>query len=230
MADKRDKQQDNEEPKIRIVDRRMLSEEERAGKGSSSESTADEGERPKLEIIGGGAPKQESKAESKSETSSHDADEDEALSEEDQAAMIEQVESEQFAELEKQMGRPLTEKEKDQVRQEMQRQAEAVTRLEVQPLIMQLMAEMSARAAVHLGLMPNPYTRLVARNDAQARMAIDTFSALLEVLRPQLEPDMRKEFERVLNDLRVNFVSITGTQLPTGGGTGGGFGGPRIIH
>jgi hypothetical protein len=80
--------------------------------------------------------------------------------------------------------------------------------------------------------MPNPYTRLVARNDAQARMAIDTFSALLEVLRPQLNAEMKKEFERVLNDLRVNFVSITGTQLPPAGGAGGigGFGGPRIIH
>jgi hypothetical protein len=79
--------------------------------------------------------------------------------------------------------------------------------------------------------MPNPYTRLVARNDAQARLAIDTFSALLEVLRPQLNNEMKKEFERVLNDLRVNFVSITGTQLPpTGGAGGGGFGGPRIIH
>lgn len=231
MADKRD-EQENEEPKIHIVDRRMLSEDERAGKGSSQASAEESADRPKLEIIGGGAPQTK-----KEETSPvGDSDEDDAeLTDEEVEQMREEMESQQFAELEKQMGRPLTSQEKDQVRQEMQRQAESVSRLEVQPLIMQLMAEMSARAAVHMGLMPNPYTRLVARNDTQARLAIDTFSALLDVLRSQLEPDMRKEFERVLNDLRVNFVSITGTQLPptSGGGFGGGFGsgsGPRIIH
>ena len=230
MANKRD-EQENEEPKIHIVDRRMLSDDERAGKGSTETSSEDSAERPKLEIIGGGAP--QAKKEEAAPTA--DGEEDgEELSEEEVAQMREEMESQQFAELEKQMGRPLTAQEKDQVRVEMQRQAESVTRLEVQPLIMQLMAEMSARAAVHLGLMPNPYTRLVARNDAQARLAIDTFGALLDVLRPQLEPEMRKEFERVLNDLRVNFASITGTPItPAGGGFSGGFGGgggPRIIH
>ena len=230
MADKRD-EQENEEPKIHIVDRRMLSEEERTGKGSSEAAAEESGDRPKLEIIGGGTPQAK-----KEDAAPAGDDEEDELTDEEVEQMREEMESQQFAELEKQMGRPLTSQEKDQVRQEMQRQAESVSRLEVQPLIMQLMAEMSARAAVHMGLMPNPYTRLVARNDTQARLAIDTFSALFEVLRPQLEPEMRKEFERVLNDLRVNFVSITGTQLPPtggGGGFGGGFGsggGPRIIH
>jgi hypothetical protein len=234
MADKRDERDEEKgESKIHIVDRRMLNEEERAGKGASTPAAdAASEERPKLEIIGGGAPQGKKEAAPATE-SSDDGGDDEELTEEEQAQMREEMESQQFAELEKQMGRPLTAQEKDAVRQEMKRQAEAVTRLEVEPLIMQLMAEMSARAAVHLGLMPNPYTRLVARNDAQARLAIDTFGSLLEVLRPQLEPEMRKEFERVLNDLRVNFASITGKQPITPGGGFGGFGstgGPRIIH
>jgi hypothetical protein len=239
MADKRDGQNEDE-PKIQIVDRRLLSDDERAGKGASTpaEDAAEETseERPKLEIIGGGAP---AKKEAESANGIEAADEDgyeieegDELSEEERAQMRAEMENEQFAELEKQVGRPLTSQEKDAVRQEMQRQAESVSRLEVEPLIMQLMAEMSARAAVHLGLMPNPYTRLVARNDLQARLAIDTFGSLLEVLRPHLDPEMRKEFERVLNDLRVNFASITGTQPTTPGGGFGGFGGggPRIIH
>jgi hypothetical protein len=235
MTDKRDERDEEQgESKIHIVDRRMLSDEERAGKGASTASAETSAEeRPKLEIIGGGAPQSKKEVTAPAADEPDDGDDEEGLTEEEQEQMREEVENQQFAELEKQMGRPLTAQEKDSVRQEMQRQAEAVTRLEVEPLIMQLMAEMSARAAVHLGLMPNPYTRLVARNDLQARLAIDTFGSLLEVLRPQLEPEMRKEFERVLNDLRVNFASITGAPLTPSGGGFGGFGsggGPRIIH
>jgi hypothetical protein len=85
------------------------------------------------------------------------------------------------------MGRPLTEQEKESVRGEMARQAEAVTRLEVEPVLQQLMAELSARAAVHMGLMPNPYTRLIAKNDAQARLAIDAFGAMFEIIKPHLD-------------------------------------------
>lgn len=227
MADKRDERE--EESPIRIVDRRMLNDDERAGKGPTS--SEEEAERPKLEIIGGGAPRKEAEtilAAEDEDDEELDA-EDVEFSEEEVSQMREEIENEQFAALEKQMGRPLTSKEKDAVREEMTRQAESAQRLEVQPLIMQLMAEMSARAAVHMGLMPNPYTRLVARNDTQARLAIDTFGSLYEVLRPHLDPEMKREFERVLNDLRVNFVSITGQQPGTPGG--GGFGGgPRIIH
>lgn len=228
MADKRDDEQNQDEPKIRIVDRRVLSDDERAGKGSTPEAgSADEAERPRLEMVGGGSSKPA--ADEPVQTTS--GDEEEELSEADRNAMRTEIESEQFAELEKQMGRPLTGQEKEQVREEMKKQAEAVSRLEVAPLLVQLMAEMSARAAVHLGLMPNPYTRLVARNDAQARLAIDAYGAVYEVVKAQLDDNSRREFERVLNDLRVNFSSITGGSTgftPGGGGFPGG--GPRIIH
>jgi hypothetical protein len=224
MPDKRD-ERDQESP-IRIVDNRMLSDDERAGKGPTPSEASEE--RPKLEIIGGGAPKKEAEAVLVAEDEEEDGEELE-MTEEEADQLREEIENEQFAALEQQMGRPLTAKEKDAVRQEMTRQAESAQRLEVQPLIMQLMAEMSARAAVHMGLMPNPYTRLVARNDTQARLAIDTFGSLYEVLRPHLEPGMKQEFERVLNDLRVNFVSITGQQAGAPG-SGSFTSGPRIIH
>ena len=233
MADKRD-DENQDEPKIRIVDRRMLSEDERAGHAPAPEV---ETERPKLEIIGGGAkaealstPAEEVEASPDLMNDSEDGyelGEDAELSTEEREAMRGEIESEQFAALEQQMGRPLTSEEKEQVREEMKKQAESISRLEVEPLLVQLMAEMSARAAVHLGLMPNPYTRLVARNDTQARLAIEAYSAVYEVVKSQLEPSMKQEFERVLNDLRANFSSITGL---AGSFPGGGFGGPRIIH
>jgi hypothetical protein len=231
MADNRDNE-NQDEPKIKIVDSRLLSDEERAGKGAAPET---ETERPKLEIIGGGgksddAPKAEPQAGSTPDTDdAHELSEEEELSPEEREQMREQVENEQFAALEQQMGRPLTAGEKEQVREEMKKQAEQISRLEVEPMLVQMMAEMSARAAVHLGLMPNPYTRLVARNDTQARLAIDSYGAIYEVIKNQLDENTRREFERVLTDLRVNFSSITGTPATNFPGSGG-FSGPRIIH
>ncbi len=227
MADKQDGNQD--EPKIKIVDRRLLNDDERAGNVAAEEEAV---ERPKLEIIGGGAKPEESAPvaeEEALEDEEYDFSEEDELSPEEQEQMRSEVEEQQFAAVEQQMGRPLTAQEKDQVRQEMQRQAETMSRLEVPPVLVQMMAELSARAAVHLGLMPNPYTRLVARNDVQARLAIDSYGAVLEVVKNQLDTGTRSELERVLNDLRVNFSSITGTPASSFS-TGGGFGGPRIIH
>ena len=222
MADERD-----EEPKIRIVDRRMLNDEERAGRAPVREQQ--ESAPPKLEIIGGGQ-----KAAPVSAYEQAAADEElaeqleEELTEEEAEHLRAELENEQFGEIEQRMGRPLTEQEKDSVRGEMERQAQSAASLEVGPVLLQLMAELSARAAVHMGLMPNPYTRLIARNDSQARLAIDAYGAMFQVVRPFLDPTSTREFERVLNDLRVNFVSITGTPIAGPGPTLGG--GPRIIH
>ncbi len=224
MADKQDGNQD--EPKIKIVDRRLLSDDERAGNVEVAEETV---ERPKLEIIGGGAKHDEVVEEEVIEDEDFELSDEDDLSPEEQEQMRTEVEEQQFAALEQQMGRPLTAQEKDQVREEMKRQAETMSRLEVPPVLVQMMAELSARAAVHLGLMPNPYTRLVARNDVQARLAIDSYGAVYEVVKNQLDAGTRGELERVLNDLRVNFSSITGTPASSFT-TGGGFGGPRIIH
>lgn len=260
MADDREQREREErdqetKSRVRVVDRRMLSEDERTGKSapSTNETTASA---PKLEMVGAST-----QAQGVDPNSVPDIDEgmDEPLLEPDldpqQPAAIDEpedenvypisaagdddmaddmsdepmsdeeieqvrlemeaVEAEQFAALEQRVGRPLTEQEKASVRAEMERQAQSMTSLEVAPMLQQLMAEMSARAAVHMGLMPNPYTRLIARNDSQARLAIDAFGAMHEVLKPHLDPASGREYARVLNDLRVNFSSLTGAP-PTG--------------
>ena len=256
MADERDREREEEEkPRIQVVDRRMLSDDERTGKSTD--------EKPKLEIVGGYSAQQNpndvpempdedlenfedevSEGEDPQypgEMGDPDDEEMEPLSAEEMAQMqaeIEAAESEQFQAIEARMGRPLTEQEKNSVRDEMGRQAQAVASLEVAPLLQQFLVQMSQIAAVHMGLMPNPYTRLIARNDAQARMAIDSFSALLDVMRPQVDAANLREYDRVLNDLRVNYVQITGAPMGgsgltgLGGGLAGGRGGNagRIIH
>jgi hypothetical protein len=55
MADERDEREDEDKPRIHIVDRRMLSDDERSGKSDASTSAAPAGDPPRLEIIGGGS-------------------------------------------------------------------------------------------------------------------------------------------------------------------------------
>jgi beta-glucosidase-like glycosyl hydrolase len=226
MADKRDEQNGEERPRIQVVDNRLLTDDERAGKAT---------ERPKLEIVGGtssgGAQSddhhlQEMAADALEEDllSAEEAGVDlENMSEEEQEEMRLALEEEQFEAIQQQIGRPLTEKEKDQVRQQMEQQAQAAISLDVAPVLLELMMKLPQFAAVHLGLMPNPYTQLVARNDQQAKMAIESFNALFETVRQQLDPNSIKEIERVLADLKANYQRITGQQI-------GQPSGPRIIH
>ena len=229
MAEERD-----EEPKIRIVDRRMLNEDERQGKVSAPEAgpQAETEAPPKLEMIGGGSSSGTSEAAAVAQSGDAEPAEEyeEELSPEEAEHLRAELEAEQFAEIEHRMGRPLTDQEKVAVREEMERQAQSAASLEVAPMLLQMVMEMKARADVHLGFRPNPYTGLIARNDTQARLAIDAFGALLPVIQSEIEPQVARELDRVLNDLRVNFVSITGIKLPNNPGGAGGFGGPRIIH
>lgn len=223
---------DEEEPKIKIVDRRMLSEEERKGTGpviiTGNSTPAQESERPKLEIIGGGQPAPDETYDTEvtgaADTLQEDElDEQDALSEEEMDQLRQQVEEEQFAALEQQFGRPLTDAEKNQVRQLMERQAESMSRLEVAPVLIQTISELTRYATVHLGLVPNPYTNLIARNDKEARLAIDAFGALYEALKPNVDARVSGELARVLNDLRVNYTRLTGNPITPPGG-------PRIIR
>jgi hypothetical protein len=220
MADERDDINGEDRPKIQVVDNRMLSDEERAGKGS---------ERPRLEIVGGsGGDQVEEIAADALEEDIFTADGEEGIdienmTEEEQEQMRVAMEEEQFEAIQQQIGRPLTEKEKDQVRAQMEQQAQAAISLDVAPVLLELMMKLPQFAAVHLGLMPNPYTQLVARNDQQSKMAIEGFNALFETVRQQLDPNSVQEVERVLNDLKANYKRITGQQI-------GQPSGPRIIH
>lgn len=206
-------QENQDKPKIHVVDRRGIDE------STASEDTTEAP--PKLEVLSGGAAPEKAEAEAAAPA---DSDGEEEMTEEQALQMQAEMEDQQFEAISKQMGRPLTEKEKDSVREEMKKQAETASRLEVTPLLVQTLSELSGRAAVHLGLMPNPYTKLVARNDKEARLAIDSFGAIYEAVRFGVEGTLNKELERVYNDLKANYTNITGTPI------GNNNGGSRIIH
>lgn len=216
MPNERDERE--EKPRFQIIDNRLLTEEDRSGTASQT---------PKIEIIGAGvgtsalreepgqavsAPIASGDAADATETVESQGleDEDRELSDEEIAQMTAQVEGEQFAAMEAEIGRPLTDEERTQVRELMQQRAETMSRLEVAPLLLQTITELPRYAAVHLGLIANPYTGLIARNDAEARLAIDAFGAIYETLKTRVDPRAAGELARVLNDLRSNYTRITG--------------------
>ena len=65
---------------------------------------------------------------------------------------------------------------------------------------------LAAKAWQGMGLVPNPLTGKTEKNLDDARLAIDAYAAVFEVLRARLEEQPRREMENVLTMLRVNFV------------------------
>ena len=271
---KDNEERDEQKPRFQIVDRRVLTEEDRKGTSTDIPATDDKPliqvpgqnqdsgqERPKLEIIGGGNPNSGSHAgqsaigssslseqpgqavsapsasldaadatetvptsmQSGAGSAEEFADDEMPMSDEEVEQMRSQLEAEQFAALEQEIGRPLTDAEKDQVRQMMEREAQSMTKLEVAPVLLKTITELPRYAAVHLGLVANPYTGLVARNDAEARLAIEAFEALYDTLKGRLDARTSGELERVLNDLKSNYARISGAPIAPKGG-------PRIIR
>lgn len=255
-------ERDEQKPRFQIVDRRVLTEEDRKGTSTDipvppsakpliqvpGQSNVSAEDRPKLEIIGGGnsnagssalgssalheepgqavsAPSASIDAADATETvpATMEMSDETPMSEAEVEQMRSELEAEQFAALEQEIGRPLNDAEKDQVRQMMEREAQSMTKLEVAPILLKTITELPRYAAVHLGLVANPYTGLVARNDAEARLSIETFEALYDLLRTRVDARTASELERVLADLKANYTRISGATLAPKGG-------PRIIR
>jgi hypothetical protein len=77
-------------------------------------------------------------------------------------------------------------------------------------LVRLFIGELQTRALIHMGLIPNPVTRLVARDLPQARLAIDCLAALIEQLTPSAGPAECDELQQILTDLRFTFVRQSG--------------------
>lgn len=58
-----------------------------------------------------------------------------------------------------------------------------------------------------MGLIVNPQTQEVEKDLQQARVAIDSYSSLLEHLGDHVEPDTKTALKARLTDLKLNFAS-----------------------
>jgi hypothetical protein len=80
--------------------------------------------------------------------------------------------------------------------------------LRVKDLILVLIAELSNKAWAYMEKIAHPETGQPKKDLAQAKLAIDTIEALLEVVRAHLNEGEIRSVESTLANLRVNFVAM----------------------
>lgn len=71
---------------------------------------------------------------------------------------------------------------------------------------------LSAQTWQWLGLVKNPVTGNLEKDLEQAKVAIDTISALVGQLQPKLNASEQAELQGMLSDLRINYVQQSSRQ------------------
>lgn len=87
--------------------------------------------------------------------------------------------------------------------------------LNVTDLALWMVEEMQAQAWIKMGLWKDPLSGELQTDLRQAKIAIDCVGALIEVLKPHLSEAQRRDLERLLTDLRFNFVERS-AESPSG--------------
>lgn len=89
-------------------------------------------------------------------------------------------------------------------------QAVPLSALPAADLLTSFLSLMAMKAWEGMGLVPNPMSGKTEKNLEDARLAIDAYAAVFELLRPRIDEGERREIENALTMLRVNFVDKSG--------------------
>jgi hypothetical protein len=89
-------------------------------------------------------------------------------------------------------------------------QAVPLSALPASDLLTSFLSLMAMKAWEGMGLVPNPLSGKTEKNLEDARLAIDAYAAVFELLRPRVDEGERRELENALTMLRVNFVDKSG--------------------
>ncbi len=89
-------------------------------------------------------------------------------------------------------------------------QAVPLSALPAPDLLTSFMSLMAMKAWEGMGLVPNPMSGKTEKNLEDARLAIDAYAAIFDLLRPRIDEGERREVENTLTMLRVNFVDKSG--------------------
>jgi hypothetical protein len=73
-------------------------------------------------------------------------------------------------------------------------------------LLTTFLSLMAMKAWEGMGLVASPMTGKTEKNLEDARLAIDAYAAVFELLRVRVDDGARREMENALTMLRVNFV------------------------
>jgi hypothetical protein len=82
--------------------------------------------------------------------------------------------------------------------------------VDVYTLLRISIAQLASIAWQMMGLQPDPFTNQVRTDTDQARIAIDAAAALVDQLKPHLGGQEARDYQTLLTDLRLNFVSHSG--------------------
>ena len=85
-------------------------------------------------------------------------------------------------------------------------QAVPLAALQTSDLLSTFLSILAMKAWEGMGLVPNPLTNKPQKNLEDARLAIDAYAAVFELLRSRIEEQPRREIENLLTTLRLNFV------------------------
>jgi hypothetical protein len=85
-------------------------------------------------------------------------------------------------------------------------QPETPADLDIYDTLRFMIGLLNQAAWMHLGLVVAPGASEARTDLVQARVAIDSLEALAGQLRPDSDPDERRELESVLANLRINYV------------------------
>lgn len=85
-------------------------------------------------------------------------------------------------------------------------QAVPLAALPASDLLASFMSLLAMKAWEGMGLVPNPLTSKTQKNMDDARLAIDAYAAVFELLRSTIAEQPRREMENLLTTLRLNFV------------------------
>lgn len=89
---------------------------------------------------------------------------------------------------------------------------EQVKAIDVYAALRLSVAQLTGVAWQMMGLQPDPFTNEVHKDMAQARIAIDAVAALVEQLKPHIQGQEARDYQNLLTDLRMNFVSHSGDE------------------
>ncbi len=97
--------------------------------------------------------------------------------------------------------------EQKEARKETVGEAEKIPALDVYSVLRICVAQLSSIAWQMMGLQADPFTNTMRKDITQAKVAIDATAALIEQLKPHLHGQEAKDYQNLLTDLQLNFVT-----------------------
>lgn len=85
-------------------------------------------------------------------------------------------------------------------------QAVPLAALTTTDLVHSFLSLLALKAWEGMGLVPNALSGKTQKNLDEARLAIDAYAAVFEILRSRIDEGPRREMENLLTTLRLNFV------------------------